>query len=129
MSKSNLGATPLGEFELGPGKTEFSVDISFVVASIPCGEVRYYSEVATQAGHPRSARATAQAIEGELTANAELAELGWAPPFPCWPWWRVIRKSHKILDTDSRREDHRRRLEREGWTITKERNHYRIQPK
>ncbi len=56
----------------------FSDNVRAVVKKIPRGETRSYSEVATQAGHPKAARAVARI----MAANYD-------PGVPCH---RVIRK-------------------------------------
>ncbi len=65
-----------------------------------------FSEVAELAGHPRAWLAAATAIGRGLDSAPE--------PYP---WWRVVRKSRIIKETDSRGACQIGKLQKEGWTI------------
>ncbi|MGA9522863.1 MAG: MGMT family protein [Myxococcaceae bacterium] len=87
-----MGHAPQDAREL----TDFERAVKKVVASIPCGTVLAYGEVALLAGRPGGARAVVKALH-------RLGDV---------PWWRVVRADRTLAEEIA--SEQRPRLEAEG---------------
>ena len=85
-------------------KNNFAEKVRKIVAEIPCGEVRTYSEIAKSAGSPRAARA----VGNILHENHD-------PAIPCH---RVVRADGKIGGFNRGSSAKIRKLKKEGVKIS-----------
>ena len=81
--------------------TQFEAAVAAVLTALQPGDVVTYGDVAREAGRPGAARAVGAFLAGHGA---------------CYPWWRVVTSSGRLVPGHER--EHARRLRAEGVTVT-----------